>query len=105
METDSGIPLRTLQVDGGAVVNNLLMQLQADILGKKVIRPTVGETTALGSAYMAGLATGFWQNLDDLKENWAVDREFEPQWDETRRADGFHQWLRAVERAKGWIEA
>ena len=105
MEADSGISLRSLQVDGGAVVNNLLMQLQADILGSKVVRPTVGETTALGSAYMAGLATGFWQSLDDLKSNWAVDRVFEPEWSEDRRQEAYRQWLRAIERSKGWIEA
>ena len=75
MEADAGIALRALKVDGGAVVNNLLMQLQADILGKPVIRPTVRETTALGAAYMAGLAIGFWRSLDDLRSNWQVERD------------------------------
>ena len=103
MEADSGITLSTLKVDGGAVVNDFLMQLQADILGRSVVRPTVGETTALGSAYMAGLATGLWDNLDDLRANWGVDRVFEPSWDESRRESGYRDWKRAVERTKGWV--
>ena len=105
MEADSGIALRSLKVDGGAVVNNLLMQMQADILGKQVIRPTVGETTALGSAYMAGLAIGYWESPDDLRRNWQVERVFEPQWDNSQRAGAYAGWQRAVERAKGWLEA
>ncbi len=103
-ETDSGIALHTLKVDGGAVVNSFLMQLQADILGVPVVRPTVSETTALGAAYMAGLATGVWNNLDDLRGHWGVERIFEPQWDQARRAEGYRGWERAVERARGWIE-
>ncbi len=70
-----------------------------------VIRPTVGETTALGSAYLAGLAAGYWSNLDDLRRNWQIERTFEPQWDAARRADGYAGWKRAVERARGWIES
>ncbi len=104
MERDSGIQLTALKVDGGAVKNNFLMQLQADILGKPVIRPKVEETTALGSAYMAGLATGFWSNLEDLRANWGVDRVFEPQWSEERREEGYHGWKRAVQRAMNWLE-
>ena len=104
MESDAAIALRTLRVDGGAAANNLLMQLQADILGKSVIRPTVRETTALGSAYMAGLAVGFWDNLDDLRHNWQVERVFEPTWDEAQRSRGYAGWAKAVTRAKGWIE-
>ncbi|MCD6518600.1 MAG: glycerol kinase GlpK [Anaerolineae bacterium] len=104
MEADSGIALQTLKVDGGATVNNLLMQLQADILGKPVIRPTVQETTALGAAYAAGLASGFWPDLASLCENWRVDTTFAPQWSQERRAQGYAGWRRAVERAKGWIE-
>ncbi len=104
MEADAGIPLRALKVDGGAVVNNLLMQLQADILGVPVIRPTVRETTALGAAYMAGLAVGVWRNLDELRRNWGVERIFQPEWPEERRAQGYRGWKRAVERAKGWAE-
>lgn len=105
MEKDAGIALRSLKVDGGAVVNNLLMQMQADILGKQVIRPTVGETTALGAAYMAGLAVGFWGSLDDLRRNWQVERVFEPQWDRGQQQSACTGWQRAVDRAKGWLEA
>jgi len=104
MEADSGLPVPNLKVDGGAVVNNCLMQLQADILGLPVTRPTVVETTALGSAYMAGLAAGFWGSLDELRRNWGVDRAFEPHWSDAQRARGYRGWKRAVERAKGWIE-
>jgi len=104
MEADSGIKLRALKVDGGATVNNFLMQLQADILGVEVVRPVVEETTALGSAYMAGLATGLWRDFDELRANWALDRVFKPQWDEERRAVGYAGWKRAVERARGWVE-
>ena len=104
MEADSGIELTTLKVDGGAVVNDFLMQLQADILGRSVVRPTVSETTALGSAYMAGLATGLWDSLDDLRANWGIDRVFEPSWDEDRRESGYRVWKRAVERTMGWVE-
>ena len=105
MEADSGITLRALKVDGGAVVNDLLMQLQADILGKSVIRPTVRETTALGSAYMAGLAVGYWEGVEDLRHHWQVERQFQPGWDQTQRARGYAGWKRAVGRAKGWVEA
>ncbi len=104
MEADSGITLRALKVDGGATVNDFLMQLQADILGVEVVRPVVEETTALGSAYMAGLATGLWRDFDELRANWAVDRVFRPQWDEGRRAAGYAGWKRAVERAQRWVE-
>lgn len=103
MRRDSGIPLTTLKVDGGAVGNDVLMQLQADILGVPVVRPTLHETTALGAAYMAGLAVGFWSSLDELRANWMTDRIFEPQWPEQRRQDGYAGWLRAVERSRGWI--
>jgi glycerol kinase len=105
MEQDSGIALRALKVDGGASVNDLLMQMQADILGKSVIRPVVRETTALGSAYMAGLAVGFWDNLEDLRQNWQVERTFEPVWDDETRAEGYAGWRKAVERSRGWIES
>ncbi len=96
--------LKSLKVDGGAVKNNFLMQLQADILGARVVRPVVNETTALGAAYAAGLAVGFWKSLDELRQNWGVDRVFEPQWDAARRAEGYAGWKRAVERAKGWLK-
>lgn len=104
MEADAGIELLTLKVDGGAAANNLLMQLQADILAKEVIRPVVRETTALGSAYMAGLATGYWSNLEDLRANWGVDRTFTPGWDDERRSRGYAGWRKAVSRARSWIE-
>ncbi|MBI3913438.1 MAG: glycerol kinase GlpK [Chloroflexi bacterium] len=95
--------LKTLKVDGGAVKNNFLMQLQADILGTRVVRPIVNETTALGAAYAAGLAVGFWKSREELKENWSVDREFVPAWGDARRAESYRGWKRAVERAKGWL--
>jgi glycerol kinase len=101
MERDSGIALQALKVDGGATVNNLLMQMQADILGTRGIRPNVGETTALGSAYLAGC---YWSSLDDLRRNWQVEHVFEPQWDDAQRAEGYAGWKRAVERSRGWIE-
>jgi glycerol kinase len=104
MEKDSGVPLKTLKVDGGAVKNNFLMQLQANILGAQVVRPIVNETTALGAAYAAGLAVGFWKSLDELRQNWGIDRVFEPQWSETRREEGYAGWKRAVERSKGWLK-
>jgi len=104
MEADAGIELLKLKVDGGAAANNLLMQLQADILAKEVIRPIVRETTALGSAYMAGLATGYWSNLDDLRANWGVDRAFNPSWDEERRIKGYAGWQKAVSKARNCIE-
>ena len=104
MHKESGVELKSLKVDGGAVKNNYLMQLQADILGVEVIRPTVDETTALGAAYAAGLATGFWQSVDDLRANWGVDHVFKPQWDEARREEGYTGWKRAVERARGWMQ-
>jgi len=105
MEADSGIGLRTLKVDGGAVANDLLMQMQADILGVPVVRPTVRETTALGAAYAAGLAAGVWATTDALRQHGGVERTFEPQWDDARRAVGYHGWARAVERSRGWIES
>ena len=103
MRADSGIELAALKVDGGATVNNFLMQLQADILGVPVVRPTVNETTALGAAYAAGLATGLWEGLDALEANWGEDRTFEPQWEETSREEGYKGWKKAVERAKNWV--
>lgn len=102
MEKDSGIALKALKVDGGAVKNDFLCQFQSDILGTKVIRPMVIQTTALGSAYAAGLAVGFWESLDDLRKNWKIDREFEPSIDEDKRKKLYEGWLKAVERAKGW---
>jgi glycerol kinase len=102
MERDSGVRVRTLKVDGGMVKNDFLMQLQADILGTPVVRPTVSETTALGASYAAGLAVGFWQNLDELRANWHVDRTWEPAWSDEQRAHGRAQWRKAVERTRAW---
>lgn len=104
MNADSGVPLQALKVDGGATANNFLMQLQADILGVTVIRPQVAETTSLGAAYAAGLAVGFWDNLDTLRRNWQVDRQWQPTTDDASRAAGYHQWKKAVERTLGWVE-
>jgi glycerol kinase len=105
MREDAGVALSSLKVDGGAVRNDLLMQLQADILGVPVVRPTVSETTALGAAYAAGLGVGFWRDASDLRANWAVDRIFEPRWSDDRRAEAYRGWQRAVERPRGWLEA
>lgn len=104
MERDAGRKLAALRVDGGAVRNDFLMQLQADILGVPVVRPMVSETTALGAAYMAGLARGIWGGLEDLRANWRVDRVFEPRWSADRREAGYRGWRRAVERSREWVE-
>jgi glycerol kinase len=104
MEADSGVPLTELKVDGGAVRNNLLMQLQADLLGVPVVRPRVNETTALGAAYAAGLATGFWTSLDELRHHWKVDKRFEPAMAAETRDEMYRGWKKAIERAKGWID-
>jgi glycerol kinase len=102
MTADSGVDVTTLRVDGGAVVNNLLMQFQADILGVPVQRPKVAETTALGAAYLAGLAVGFWSDASEVSEQWAVDRTFEPQMSADQREALYAGWKRAVERSLGW---
>jgi len=102
MRADSDIALSALKVDGGATVNDFLMQLQADVLGVPVVRPTVSETTALGVAYAAGLAAGLWDDLDALRANWDEDRRFEPGWDDARREEGYRGWEKAIERARNW---
>jgi len=102
MQKDAGLELSTLKVDGGATANNALLQFQADILGAKVQRPVVAETTALGAAYLAGLAVGYWKNQDDVTRNWALDREFSPQTDEASRERLYRGWRRAVERSLDW---
>jgi glycerol kinase len=104
MEQDAGIKLGKLKVDGGASVNNALMQFQADLLDVQVVRPVVAETTALGAAYLAGLAVGFWKNLDDVARNWALDRCFEPAMSQDQRAGRQAMWRRAVERSLHWDE-
>ena len=103
MTEDSGVRLDVLKVDGGATVNDTLMQLQADVLGVPVVRPVVAETTALGAAYFAGLAVGFWDGFDDLRRNWQADRQWEPGWSEDQRQSAYGAWQRAVERSLGWI--
>ncbi|GAB4492200.1 MAG: glycerol kinase GlpK [Saprospiraceae bacterium] len=100
MERDSGIELKTLRVDGGMVRNNFLMQFQSDILGVKVERPVVQETTALGAAYLAGLAVGYWKDEADIAQNWQLDRSFEPQMPENEAARLYRGWQKAVEAAR-----
>jgi glycerol kinase len=104
MQSDSGIELSELRVDGGASANNLLMQFQADLLGVRVMRPKILETTALGAAYLAGLATGFWSSTEEISKQWAVDRAFEPAMDRARVAAMTADWQRAVERSKNWVK-
>ena len=104
MEADSGIKLQALKVDGGAVANNLLMQLQSDILGVPVDRPVVTETTALGAAYLAGLAVGVWANKEDLIQNWQLNRRFEPTMGAEERAKLYAGWQKAVKRSMDWEE-
>jgi glycerol kinase len=104
MEKDSGVIMKSLKVDGGMVVNNTLMQFQSDVLGVPVIRPKVSETTALGAAYAAGLATGFWSNLDDLRKNWGVDKTWEPKMSEAERERSYAFWKKAVTRTFDWLE-
>jgi glycerol kinase len=104
MNHDSGVALTALKVDGGMVHNELLMQFQADVLGVPVIRPRVTETTALGAAYAAGLAVGYWSTLDDLRANWASDREWCPAMDPARREKQFALWKKAVTKTFDWVE-
>lgn len=104
MVKDSGVKLEILKVDGGATVNDTLMQLQADILGVPVVRPVVPETTALGAAYAAGLAVGFWSNTEEMRVNWQADRKWEPRWSTDRRAEGHAGWQKAIERTLNWVD-
>jgi len=104
MNKDSGVALTALKVDGGMVYNELLMQFQSDILGVPVIRPIVAETTALGAAYAAGLAVGFWKDFDELRANWGKDKEWQPKMDAGTREKLYKGWLKAVERTFGWVE-
>ena len=104
MQTDAGVDLKTLKVDGGMIVNELLMQFQADILGLPVIRPTVNQTTALGAAYAAGLAVGFWNGEDELRANWGIEKTWHPEMEKAMGDHLFSQWKKAVERSLGWIE-
>lgn len=102
MQRDSGIAISTLRVDGGMVVNALLMQFQADVLNVPVVRPRTIETTALGAAYAAGLAVGYWHDTEDLRRNWGVTRTWAPAMTGTRRASLIASWHKAIERSFGW---
>ena len=104
MEKDSGVTLTALKVDGGMVFNELLMQFQSDILDAHVVRPKVAETTALGAAYAAGLAVGFWKDFDELRANWGRDREWKPQMDSSTREKLYAEWKKAVTRTFDWVE-
>jgi glycerol kinase len=104
MNADSGVELASLKVDGGMVQNELLMQFQADVLGVPVIRPTVAETTSLGAAYAAGLAVGFWSEVEDLRANWGKDKEWQPQMDPAEREKEYAYWKKAVTRAFDWLD-
>lgn len=103
MQKDAAAPLRELRVDGGASRNNFLMQFQSDLLGVPVVRPAVTETTALGAAYLAGLAVGFWASPDEISTQWRVERRFEPTLTRDAAAARMHEWSRAVERSLGWV--
>jgi len=103
MEKDSGVQLTSLKVDGGMVFNELLMQFQSDVLGVPVIRPKVAETTALGAAYAAGLAVGFWRSFDELRANWGKDKEWQPQMEAARRDLLYAGWKKAVTRTFDWV--
>jgi glycerol kinase len=102
MAADAGIPLAELRVDGGAATNNMLMQFQADLLGVPVVRPAVTETTALGAAYLAGLAVGYWPSVDAITGQWKVDRRFEPSMPRARAAALRERWSAALDRSKKW---
>jgi len=105
MVQDSGIELNELRVDGGASVNNLLMQIQSNAINTKVVRPIVTETTALGAAYLSGLAVGFWESIDEVKKQWQVDRKFTPISDKTEIKKVIKDWKKAVERSKNWYDS
>src|SRR5206468_10703390 len=102
MNADSGVDLTSLKVDGGMVANELLMQFQADMLDVSVVRPVVAETTALGAAYAAGLAVGFWSSTDEIRTNWAADREWQPAMDATIRESVYSTWKKAVTKTFDW---
>ena len=104
MQKDSGIEIKELRVDGGAAANDLLMQFQADLLGVAVVRPKVTETTALGAAYLAGLAVGYWNGPDDVKANWEIDRSFAPAMSRDHAHHRRKRWAEALSRARDWEE-
>ncbi|MDQ3492311.1 MAG: FGGY-family carbohydrate kinase, partial [Chloroflexota bacterium] len=104
MVADSGVRFDVLKVDGGVTANELCMQIQADVLGVPVRRPVVAETTALGAAYAAGLAVGFWDSTDELRANWNEDQRWEPAWSEDQREAAYAHWKKAVTRTFDWVE-
>jgi len=104
VQTDTDVEFSELRVDGGMVENELLLQFQADILGIDVVRPQIAKTTALGAAYAAGLAVGFWTNLSDVVQNWQEDRRWHPQMRAAEQADRYRTWQKAVEKSLGWVE-
>ena len=104
MQADSGIPLQALRVDGGASANNFLMQFQSDILGVNVERPATLEVTALGAAFLAGLAVGYWSGLDDVRNRLHIERVFEPSPDKEKQVQRYKGWKKAVSRALQWID-
>ena len=104
MQADAGLPIKEVRVDGGATVNNQLMQFQSDIIGTNVVRPKVTETTALGAAYLAGLATGYWSSIDELQQYWQKDRDFLPEMPDSKRSELQKNWKRAIRAAQAWTE-
>ena len=104
MEADSGIRLNELKVDGGACANDFLMQFQSDILSATVRRPKCIETTAMGAAYLAGLAVGYWTDTEQIRQNWALEQVFEPNMEHTRREKELRQWKKAVRYSFGWAK-
>ncbi|MBU4511402.1 glycerol kinase, partial [bacterium] len=104
IQKDSGINLKKLKVDGGAVRDNFLMQFQSDILGVPVVRPQVAETTALGAAYLSGLAVGYWKDKTEIASKWKVDKEFSPNMDEKTKEKLYKGWKKAVSRSLNWEE-
>jgi glycerol kinase len=104
MEADAGISITELRVDGGATVNNQLMQFQSDILNCKVVRPRITETTALGAAYLAGLAVGYWKNVEEIQQQWQVDKNFSPAMSEEKRNELLKGWQRAVKASISWAD-
>ena len=105
MNADSGVPLTELKVDGGMTANETLMQFQADQVGVPVIRPVVAETTALGAAYAAGIAVGFWSGEEDVVKNWAEDKRWEPKMDDAERDRLYRNWKKAVTKTFDWVDA
>jgi glycerol kinase len=102
MAQDSGISITELRADGGAAINDLLMQIQANAIQKKVIRPKITETTALGAAYLAGLAVGFWENVNEIKNQWQIEKVFVPEASQVDLGDTIRGWKKALERSKSW---